>query len=280
MAPIVLASLAGGALGLFGSAMTNATNSAATASTNRTNRDIASANLDYQREYNEQIFAREDNAVQRRAADLEAAGLSKTLAAGSPAGAGGSASAPVNMHREDSGPPAQDVIASGITSASTIANMITTAQAQQLQNEKTQAEIDQQTIVNEYLAAQIVADLDNKKASTESVRAGTSKTNLETSVLNYDFGYAKRAGMMHQSTGVATDVMKHVLGMNEEQWKKYGNRIEQFLGVLLGDNQDVLDLLNGTSSGSGKTGGKFSSPSASKRAVDNWMLNKLKQAPY
>lgn len=280
MVPALIGGLAAGALGLFGSAMTNATNAQSTRDTNRVNAQIASNNLDYQREYNEQIFAREDNAVQRRAADLEAAGLSKTLAAGSPASAGGSASAPLNMHREESGPPAQDVFSAGITSANAVANMITTAQAQQLQNEKTRAEIDQQTIINQYLADQILADLDNKKASTDSIRASTAKTDLERTVLNYDFGYAQRAGMMHQSTGVVTDVMKHVLGMNEEQWKKYGNRIEQFLGVLLGDGTDFLGLLNGTSSGSGDTGGKTSSPSAAKRAVDNWMLNKLKQAPY
>lgn len=45
-------------------------------------------NLDYQKDLQKQIFAREDNAVQRRAADLEKAGLSKTLAAGDAAGAG------------------------------------------------------------------------------------------------------------------------------------------------------------------------------------------------
>jgi len=44
--------------------------------------------LQYDKELQQQIFAREDTAVQRRAADLEAAGLSKTLAAGSGAGAG------------------------------------------------------------------------------------------------------------------------------------------------------------------------------------------------
>lgn len=45
-------------------------------------------NLQYQQGLQNRIFEREDNAVQRRAADLESAGLSKTLAAGSPAGAG------------------------------------------------------------------------------------------------------------------------------------------------------------------------------------------------
>lgn len=63
--------------------------------TNQTNKDIASQNLQfqnenlqYQKNLQKQIFAREDNAVQRRVDDLVAAGLSPTLAAGSAADAG------------------------------------------------------------------------------------------------------------------------------------------------------------------------------------------------
>ena len=41
-----------------------------------------------QKETQNEIFRREDNAVQRRVADLEQAGLNKNLAAGSGAGAG------------------------------------------------------------------------------------------------------------------------------------------------------------------------------------------------
>lgn len=46
---------------------------------------LANKQFKYQKELNERQMQREDNAVQRRAADLEAAGLSKTLAAGSAA---------------------------------------------------------------------------------------------------------------------------------------------------------------------------------------------------
>lgn len=52
------------------------------------NKDSYLQNFEYQKNLQQQLFGREDNAIQRRAADLEKAGLSKTLAAGDGAGAG------------------------------------------------------------------------------------------------------------------------------------------------------------------------------------------------
>ena len=56
--------------------------------TNKQNLDFQKQNLAYQKDLQKEIFAREDNAVQRRVNDLIKAGLSPTLAAGSSAGAG------------------------------------------------------------------------------------------------------------------------------------------------------------------------------------------------
>lgn len=56
--------------------------------TNDLNYRLQQENLAYQKQLQQTVFNREDNAVQRRVADLKKAGLSPTLAAGSAASAG------------------------------------------------------------------------------------------------------------------------------------------------------------------------------------------------
>ena len=56
--------------------------------TNDLNYQLQKEELAYQKDLQKIMFAREDNAVQRRVADLKSAGLSPTLAAGSAASAG------------------------------------------------------------------------------------------------------------------------------------------------------------------------------------------------
>lgn len=91
----VLGSVASAALPGVSSLIDTLGNMRNTDKVNQTTKDVANKNLQfqnenlqYQKDLQKQIFAREDNAVQRRVDDLVAAGLSPTLAAGSAANAG------------------------------------------------------------------------------------------------------------------------------------------------------------------------------------------------
>lgn len=104
--PIALAASAvtAGAASIVSSSMTNsankdiadATNEAnakAVAEQNATNKEIAQMNIDYQKEFNQQVFEREDTAYERMARDASSVGLNP-LAIAQPSASGGVASAP------------------------------------------------------------------------------------------------------------------------------------------------------------------------------------------
>ena len=133
--------------------------------TNRENLALQKDNLAYQKDLQQTIFQREDNAVQRRVADLKAAGLSPTLAAGSSAGAGSVVST--------SAPQKKSNLESYLALAS-----VGTALAQQ-QKAQTEADIARQQLIQDKMDTDYY-----KKKGVSPIESRMGFQQLLTNILN------------------------------------------------------------------------------------------------
>lgn len=139
--------------------------------TNQDNLALQKDNLAYQKDLQKTIFAREDNAVQRRVADLKAAGLSPTLAAGSSAGAGSVVST--------SAPQKKSNLESYLALAS-----VGTALAQQ-QKAQTEADIARQQLIQD--------KMDTSYYKSKGVSPVESRTGFQQLLVNVLNGFLNRA---------------------------------------------------------------------------------------
>ena len=139
--------------------------------TNKENLALQKENLAYQKDLQKEIFAREDNAVRRRVADLKAAGLSPTLAAGSSAGAGSVVST--------SAPQKKSNLESYLALAS-----VGTALAQQ-QKAQTEADIARQQLIQD--------KMDTQYYKSKGVSPVESRTGFQQLLVNVLNGFLNRA---------------------------------------------------------------------------------------
>lgn len=146
-------------------------------------------NLEYQQNLQNEIFQREDNATQRRVADLKAAGLSPVLAAGSAAGAG----APIQtIAPRMEAPQIPDIAGSIMALLRGKADIATT---------ETQAELNRQNVEK--------SKADTLDAVSHAAYNASNKAlaDTENAIKSYDLQMAKDAGVMYNSPSMVRNII-------------------------------------------------------------------------
>ena len=163
--------------------------------TNRENLALQKDNLAYQKDLQQAIFHREDNAVQRRVADLKAAGLSPTLAAGSSAGAGSVVST--------SAPQKKSNLESYLALAS-----VGTALAQQ-QKAQTEADIARQQLIQDKMDTDYF-----KKKGVSPIESRMGYQQILTNLVN---------GLINKKSSIVVDLVKANANANPNPPKYVGS---------------------------------------------------------
>jgi len=161
------------------------------------NYQLAKKQYGYQKRLQRQLFQREDTAAQRRAADLEAAGLSKTLAAGGTASAGPVVSTTAPRMEIDINREAMNVLA---------------LQRGKVDIDKTleDTRLTQLQQLNEALKTEnISAETDKKRAEIVKIYTEARKQGVDIKRLLHDLAIAEQSGMRTNASGIpgyATDI--------------------------------------------------------------------------
>lgn len=267
----------------------------ATKKTNKTSQEISNQNIQFQQAENDMTRLREDNAQVRAAQDLQAAGLSKTLAAGSPASAAAltapqdtrvyenpmqkaidkmnlkqtildleSLKADISYKEEQKKLLAQQTIAQQLSNETFMDkfHMEQTMNTFNIELAKSQiASYEANTaltkIIGENKQREIDADIDYKLAQIDLTNANVDKVKAEiTTELFKQYKLSKEAALLVQ------DLVNAKL---DEQIKKHDLNYSQKIGLPVGktpstwisDAQAIYQMFFGGRNGSGNTGFTF-----------------------
>lgn len=180
----------------------------------------------YNRDLQNQIFEREDNAVQRRVADLEKSGFSKWNAITNPA-------ATTTAFSEHSAP--QTDLSGAITSAASLSDQINNAllTKQKIKESDVEIQLNQAKVISELLGH------NNIKLTGEQLQKIISKLSSEKTLIDYQAASQKRKNEYddwyygyNESSGTPPDRQLNSKG-----------RIKTPIGDLDISLQDLFDLL-------------------------------------
>lgn len=275
-----LSTLIGSGLSFLGGTISNAVNSRIANQNLNLQREINSQNIAFQQRENDLTRAREDNAIQRAAMDMQASGLSKTLAAGHPASAS-SLTAPqsqmiANQFKYESAMQKMNILDALQTMASkqkSIENETNLTNSQVDKNEAEAENIRADTVFTNIKAElesklspikvqSLMQNLENDKATYKKILADTSLTEKER-----DKRIQEISNLIAQREHINAETAKLYADLVTESLKQESLRIHNET------DQWNLDYYRNLGYPTGFTGGMFGQMAQSISGPINHLLN-------
>ncbi|QCS36940.1 DNA pilot protein [Tortoise microvirus 30] len=210
--------------------------------TNLQNYNLQKDIFKWQKKTQQDIFNRDDNAVQRRVADLQAAGLSPTLAAGSAAGTSGAVHANV-PHKEHA---SFDNILLGATIRKTMADYAQTMAQTKLTEQQARAQAIDNKTKEEFNISNIQNIKENLSHLRQQIKESDARIGYtEANIRHFDIQRELAKGNITHMQAQDKEIVARIEYI-KEQMKESMERRETAKTTRYGQELDNLIKLRGT----------------------------------